>query len=285
MIKNNLFEYNSASNDGGAIWCMGSYGMNVSNNIFSNNTANSGGAIFCYVSSPNISNNIIANNTAVMGGGIRANNNSNPTLINNTIVNNSAENGGGLYSDLTSHPVVRNTIIWGNTASTNGQQVCIPDESDPSFYFCDIQGGQSAFYLNGYSYFGNYINNLNADPLFVSPTTGADINFYGASADWSLQSPSPCIDSGDPNASYPEFDITGNNRVSVCKIDIGAYEFQKGLPLNVTFTNSESYHCVGGNNGTVTVQLSGGSGGTINYLWNTGETSPYKNITGAECML
>jgi len=281
VITHNLIINNTASTDGGGIWFMGSQNTNVSYNIITNNTANSGGGIFCYVSSPLFQNNIIVNNSAVMGGGIRANNNSSPVIINNIIANNSAENGGGLYSDLTSYPTVRNTIIWGNTATTNGQQVYIPDESNPSFYYNNIQGGLANFFLNGNSFLGIYQNNINADPQIVSPSAGSGTGFEGLNADWSLQSSSPCIDSGDPNASYPELDMAGNSRVSVCKIDMGAYEFQNGLPLTITFTNSESYHCAGGNNGTVTAQLSGGSGGTLNYFWNTGETTFYKNITGA----
>jgi len=272
VIRNNLFEYNSTGGDGGAIWCMGSYSMQISNNIFINNTANSGGGIYCYVSSPHISNNIIANNTAALGGGICANNNSSPALINNTIVNNSAENGGGLYSSLTSFPIVHNTIIWGNSASLNGQQVCIPDESDPSFYYCNIQGGQAAFYLNGNSYFGNYQNNIDSNPLFVSSTTGSGVNYYAGTANWSLQNNSPCIDNGAPNLSYPETDIAGNYRVSVCIIDIGSYEYQKGGPLSLSFSYSESYLCNGGSNGLISVNIAGGGGGPYSYLWNNGGT-------------
>lgn len=282
VIKNNLIDYNIAGADGGAIWCMGSgNNTNITGNKIVNNTANSGGAIFCYANgSPSITNNIIANNTAVLGGGIRVYNSSFPVIVNNTIVNNSAESGGGIYSDLISHPVVRNTIIWGNTASLNGQQVAIPDEADPGFYYCDIQGGQADFYLNGNSYFGNYQNNINSNPLFMSPSAGSGAGYYGGNADWSLQNTSPCIDAGDPAGNYPTLDMAGNNRISVCKIDMGALEKPKGNPLSISLAYSEPYLCLGGNNGTLTAVQGGGSGSTMSFLWNTGETTPAINITG-----
>ena len=42
-----------------------------------------------------------------------------------------------------------NCIVWGNSAGSSGDQIFIEDETiDPDFYYCDIQGGSSAFGLN-----------------------------------------------------------------------------------------------------------------------------------------
>ena len=187
-----------------------------------------GGGIYCENSSPTISNNTISNNTAYyLGGGIFCFYYSTSTITNNTIVNNSADNGGALYYMDHSNPTLRNTILWGNTAFTSGSQVYLYDEaSDPNFYYCDVQGGTAAFELNGNFYTGIYQNNIDTNSLFVSPSGGSGTGFNGVSADWSLQSGSPCINAGDPSGTYPATDIAGNPRIIGGTIDIGAYEYQ-----------------------------------------------------------
>ena len=200
----------------------------IANCRISNCTANSyGGGIFCSSSSPTISNNTISNNTTNSnGGGIFCYSN-NSTITNNTIVNNSAVNGGALYCTGTSNPILRNTILWGNTASTGGQQLYLNNEaSDPNFYYCDVQGSTAAFGLNGVFYTGIYQNNIDTNSLFVSPSGGSGTGFNGVTADWSLQSGSPCINAGDPSGTYPATDIAGNPRIIGGTIDIGAYEYQ-----------------------------------------------------------
>ena len=116
----------------------------------------------------------------------------------------------------------RNCILYGNIASTSGLQVFLNDDgSDPNFYYCDVQGATVAFELNGNFYTGSYSNNINTNPLFVSPSSGNGSGYNGLTADWSLQSTSPCIDKGDPAFNtYPSTDIAGNPRVNVCRVDI-----------------------------------------------------------------
>jgi hypothetical protein len=67
-----------------------------------------------------------------------------------------------------SNPAVRNAIFYGNTATLSGAQVYLLDDNcDPNFYYCDVQGGTTAFELNGNFYTGTYQNNINSNPLFV----------------------------------------------------------------------------------------------------------------------
>lgn len=226
IVTKNIIYNNTTQFNGGGIVCANGSNPNICNNTISNNTAlDVGGGIYCNNSSPNISNNSITNNSASSYGGGIACYYGNPAISNNTIAFNSSANGGALTCE-GADPTLRNTIFWGNTTSAYGTQVFLTDEaSDPDFYYCDVQGGSTAFELNGNFYIGTYQNNVDTNPLFVSPSGGSGTGFNGVTANWSLQSNSPCIDSGDPNGTYPPNDILGNNRVAGNNIDIGAYEY------------------------------------------------------------
>jgi parallel beta-helix repeat protein len=261
-ITNNIISYNSTPGSGGGINCFGIYNASnaiISNNIISHNSASNGGGISSFNNSPIITNNLISNNTASNGGGIScgsdgtpnvscntiSNNTAaesgggiycdytyaSPTFTNNTIVNNSAAKGGALSCFLYSNVSLYNTILWGNNASTSGAQVYLDDEnSDPAFYYCDVQGGIGEIGLNnGIFYTGVFQNNLNTIPLFVSPSAGSGTEFNGVTSDWSLQEASPCINTGTPDTTglgLTAFDLAGNPRIKGGCIDMGAYEFQ-----------------------------------------------------------
>jgi parallel beta-helix repeat protein len=237
-VLNNTITNNHATVRGGGIlrW-PSSVGSNISYNTISNNSASAGGAIHFrdngvwLVYNDTLLNNTITNNSASHGGGIECEGSA-PILINNTITNNSATgNGGALYCLNSAGPLFRNNIMYGNTA-TNGAQVFLEDElSDPDFYYCDIEGGLADFELNGNFYTGFYQNNIDSLPSFISPSAGSGTGFNGVTADWSLQSISPCINAGDPVGNYPATDKAGNPRVFNGIIDIGAYEFQGNIGI------------------------------------------------------
>ena len=244
----------------------------IANNTISNNPS---GGISCTNSNSTITNNTISNNTSSNGGGINFNNSS-PTITNNTIANNAGVTGGALYFDYTSSPTFRNNILWGNTASSSGAQVFINDAgSSPNFYYCDVQGGKAAFaaYLGFYT--GTYQNNINIDPKFVAPSGGSGIGFDGVAANWSLQISSPCIDMGDPATLTPATDKAGNPRVIICRIDMGAYEYQNGLPFLVS-VSKQNILCYGGT-GSVTASVSSGIT-PYTYSWSNGQTT--STVTG-----
>jgi parallel beta-helix repeat protein/predicted outer membrane repeat protein len=273
-ISNNLFSGNSTSVYGGAIYCQSIGSPTFSYNFITNNTASKGGGFFFTASSNSIlSENIICNNTASSyGGGICLESSSVPKITNSTITNNSASNGGALYCDGSSVPVFKNCILYGNTSSNSGAQVFLSDDgSEPNFYYCDVQGGLAAFELNGNFYTGTYQNNIDSDPKFVSPSGGSGTGFDGTTANWSLQSSSPCIDKGDPSGTYSTTDYAGNPRLNICRIDIGAYEYQLGIPFAASLVISQPISCYG-TTGEITAVISGGTA-PYNYLWSNGQTA------------
>ncbi|MBI3502626.1 MAG: right-handed parallel beta-helix repeat-containing protein [Bacteroidetes bacterium] len=275
-ISNN-FSISSFSYGGGIYGGMDT----IADCIISNNSSSYGGGV--YSSSGAITNCAIINNTAFSssegGGGIYFL--GSPTVTNCTIANNDATGtsggGGGLFFKNNSDPDFINCILYGNTASSgNGANIYLYDSlSNPSFSYCDIQGSSAAIYNNSGTYSGSYTNNIDSVPLFVAPSAGAGTGFNGLIANWHLQTTSPCIDMGDPNNTigfYPASDLGGNPRVVVCRIDMGAYEDQNGLPFLVSLSIQQNIYCVGNGNGAATVTVSNGTP-PYTYSWSSGETT------------
>ena len=212
-------------------------GISCSDALINNNIINynNGTGINCGSGNIIITNNVITDNYGYCGGGIRLYKGDNILIINNTIVNNSAEiSGGGIYCSGSS-PDVINNIIWFNISDSINNQIYIKDyydqaqgilyESDPNFYYCDIQGGIDDFVFgSGVSYDGIYENNIDADPLFIDPFND----------DYHFLSISPCIDAGTPDTTglyLPPWDLDGNERIwdgngdGIAIIDMGCYEY------------------------------------------------------------
>ncbi len=189
------------------------YSPIISNNYCFNNKGLNG---IIYTSNLNarIFNNVICNN---WGPGIADGHQlSTSKTFNNTIVNNKTRYGGIL---LWSKAEVYNNICWGNEYYTgqNYDQIYI-DAANPTLNYNCVQygdGGQGAIF--------DY-------PEFVNPTEGVGVKYDGASADWTVENWSPCINSGTPDTNYlsiPENDVIGNMRIFGNRIDIGAYENQE----------------------------------------------------------
>ncbi|MCD4819666.1 MAG: PKD domain-containing protein [Candidatus Cloacimonetes bacterium] len=261
LIKNNLIDKNYATS-GGGIYCSSSSPI-IESNIINNNIAiiGYGGGIYCpYSSNPTIINNIISNNSSVSGGGIAVSTNSNPYIFNCTIVENFAQFGGGIYADEVSNPTMKNTIIRGNVASSSGNQIYIYDDnSDPTYEFCNIEGGSAAFGLSGgVTYTGTYQNNIDTDPNFAGtgdhPYQLGDMSF--------------CANAGTPDTTglnLPEFDLAGNSRIFNDRIDIGAYEYH-GTEFQPDFVWAESAGGEEDGSGSgICVDLSGNTYVTGNY--------------------
>ena len=141
---------------------------------------------------------IAYNNFANKGGAIYIGN-SNVSIDKSDIILNSAEDlGGGIYLDNTSqYPQFQNSIFWGNTAGDDIDQIHrangVLDVS-----YSDVQGG----------YTGE--GNIDADPNFTDPEND----------DYTLQWPSPCINTGNPSSVYNDADGTRN--------DMGAFGGPEG---------------------------------------------------------
>lgn len=273
-ISNNTIAYNTATY-GGGVYCGSINNPIFNDNIISNNSSTKGGGFFLTASTNlSLTNNIICNNSvSADGGGIFCESTSGPVILNATITNNDAVNGGGLFCKEASVPTFRNCIFYGNTASTSGAQALLYDEgSDPNFYYSAVQGGVSSIDANGNYYSGIYENSINSNPLFVLPSGGSGQNFNGVTADWSLQSDSPCIDAGDPAGTDSETDIEGNPRVNVCRIDIGAYEYQTAAPFVVSLNTTRPIPCYGSALGELEAIITSGTG-PYTYLWSDGQTT------------
>ncbi|TVZ57301.1 putative secreted protein (Por secretion system target) [Lutibacter sp. Hel_I_33_5] len=250
IITNNIIAYNETSGTigGGGIYIgkvgSGGTGNIISHNIIVNNKSTNeineygGGGIFCTSDGIGdiIANNLIANNTSKENGGGIYFSRSSPTMINNTIVNNNSRNGGGIFCKDSSNPEINNSIIWGNLASNSGNQIYIEDEgSDPNIYFTDIENGMSGIQSEPNTfYLGEYLNNINSDPLFKNPSSGVGSNFDSVMSDWTLNSSpqSPCINQVSPTSETSSLDLSGNQRVFENLIDMGCYESQD-VTLNI----------------------------------------------------
>jgi len=208
IIRNNYFVDNHAENSGGGVGLYLNSHSVITANLFAGNFADFGGAIQVEMNcNPTIRNNLIYSNVAYSeGGGVDLEGNCQATFINNTIVGNFALFGGGVDVEVNTSPVFRNTILWDNTAWVDGPQVHLfSEDSDPDFYYCDIEGGTDSIglwyggtiYLN---YTGTYENNIDADPDFYD-----EDNYYYLLADGS-----PCIDAGDPDPEYNDIEDPAN---------------------------------------------------------------------------
>ncbi len=242
LITGNTIYNNQAIKGAGGAIMFGS--PNVVNNKFCNNSAKAingkGLALYLESSNVNIVNNLFANNGSSNGYGAASLyiTNGSPQIVNNTIVNNYSYVGSGIIFVNNANAYVKNCIIYGNQATNYGNQISIQSiDSDPYFDYCNIQGGLSGFggVGSGTNYTtSNYTNNIDSNPLFLSPSTGKGNGYNGLTADWSLQSGSPSINTGDItgiSSLLPSLDLASNPRINGI-IDMGAYENGGFLSIN-----------------------------------------------------
>lgn len=200
VFRNCTFRDNYASSRGGAV-LMDTWGYDVTfeNCLFYNNEATYGGAIY---SRYDLS-----------------------TINNCTFVNNTAENGGGIYIVETDESkfLITNNIFWQNSVN----HIRIYNSANFSYTVSHnaIEGGYEGFAnINLSSENAGFKNS----PYFTDPDNH----------DYSLQSPSPCIDAGVYWNASCETDITGQLRPQGKGWDIGAYEYNSGPLTSVPPTVS-----------------------------------------------
>ncbi|WP_425421180.1 right-handed parallel beta-helix repeat-containing protein [Phaeodactylibacter xiamenensis] len=243
-LSNSTVSGNSASNFGGGV-----YTWNGSNTLSSNtvagNTANNGGGIFTTFGNHTLTNNTVTGNSGSFGGGIHTSESVN-RLTNNTVAGNSASNGGGMYI-FRSNNTLTNNIIWGNNSGLFVLSSTLPGLSSTlTVNHNIIQGGFTG---------GN--NNLDADPLFVTPQSPGQ----NTGGDYRLLPCSPAIDAGTATGA-PANDLDGNPRPANAGIDLGAYEFQgTPTPVIATCQNQTVVLNTVGNGNLNAVDLDNGSTG------------------------
>ncbi len=211
---------------GGGV-CFDNCSVKLDKSIFEDNLAcNGGGISFLRCNDKDVlaSNLLLTGNSALHYGGAIHFGTSSPEIDNVTMVDNQCIGAGGgavmFFGD--SRPKFTNCIIWGNhwadsTTIIDGSQVWIWSvESLPNFFNSVLQYGAEG--IHNPMFLGDYVNMLDSDPLLVDPEN----------RDFRLLYRSPCRDSGSPDIDESVLsgtDLDGNQRVSNCAIDMGAYEY------------------------------------------------------------
>ncbi len=125
----------------------------------------------------------------------------NVDVINSTFSNNVGVSGNVVKTDNGSNTRFKNCIIYGN--GSNAPFLIAGSLGGPSLQSTISQGGQ--------------ISGINLNPLF--------------NTDYTLQSGSPAIDSGNNSliVTGMPIDLNGNNRIVNSIVDMGAYEYDSAL--------------------------------------------------------
>ena len=238
-LRNLIFIGNCASQSGGAIFNDGSNSGESSpmliNVSFIDNSGSNGGAMFNFSnvsgeSSPKLINVSFINNEAVNGGAMcntAAGGTSSPMLINVTFSGNATSSnpsgsyrGGAIFNSSQGgpcKPTLINVILWGNSTGRTSEMT--NSNATPTISHSIVKGGVNS--IPGVIDGGN---NLDSDPLFVTPVDPATAPT--TSGNLRLKAGSPAIDAGDPNAvpASVTTDLDGNPRMLNGKVDIGAHQ-------------------------------------------------------------
>ena len=258
IIRNCLFTNNFASWGGGAFnngYNNGNAEPTYINCIFHQNHAyiEAGGMDSYGVggnASPTVINTVFYANTAATNVGAmyawggNAGGNSAPVLINCVFVNNSALNGyagafiadnldeNGTTSSGTCTVTLQNCIVWNNTSTAGPDQFFIRGTgAQVVATYSDIDMTNQAV---PHIISGAGTGNINQDPLFMdmADADGLDNCWLTGDDGLQLQGISPCVDAGNSTGTYST-DILGNARVSGATVDMGLYEFQQPLPIEI----------------------------------------------------
>jgi len=274
VIKNCSFTENSAEDYGGAI--SGAGLLNIDNCSFINNSSiygSGGGIVLNYDAvamitgcnftgnyarhggaiagngSPLITNSSIVGNTAGFDGGAILSNGRNAILSNSVVAGNRAVHEGAISFRLPSQLI--NCTVTGNISTLGGSLRFTPSTIIKNCILNDDVNNQGSGLLSSIVSFSNVRGgcagqgNIDEDPCFVLPghwdPNGSpdDTNDdFWVNGDYYLKTESLCIDAGDPNykGGADETDFDGNQRIAAGRIDMGAYEYQPPVEVQVDIT-------------------------------------------------
>ncbi|MEM6777462.1 MAG: ELWxxDGT repeat protein, partial [Planctomycetota bacterium] len=258
-LRDVVLSGNAATGDGGAVYGTSSSGaLNLIDSTLIGNRAPNGAGIAYRGSTVNVTGSTVAQNTASnLGGGILISNASatTVTVVNSTFSGNSGGAGGGIFTDsgvtsIAHSTFTGNTDLFGAGAifGSNNYQINNSIVSGTVSFSTTLTGNYNLFSTTvGITGNGNLQN--------MDPKLGPLQNNGGLTQTHALQSDSPAINMGDPNAvagvdGVPQFDQRGAGfpRVESSRIDIGALEsnqpptllsFLRQIPTDA-LTNADS---------------------------------------------
>ena len=233
-LNNVTIQNNSSDVEGGGIYIDSpDMSVNISNGIIINNSADNkqGGGIFVRNATLTVNESNISNNSSLeYGGGIKTIN-SNLIINNSEIKNNSTSqySGGGLHIWDSTIELNRN-LFFNNSCGDKGGAIYIGEESSLQMDHCTVVNNYSNTYsaatgfgdgLNVYNNSSFNISNSIIDDITTEYNFSSVVNYSNTipgfdgngnistdfqfenydDENYSLQSGSPCINTGDPN--YP----------------------------------------------------------------------------------
>jgi hypothetical protein len=257
VVRNCVFQFCQAKDDGGAVWHGGLGSPRFENCVFEENSARLGGALFVINTALTVSftNCEIRGNTAGDFGGGLFGHNVPLRLVNCVVEGNTAGlRGGGIALGKCKQPVVRRCTFRANSAPTGGGIMLFQNNSlsvDHTIISESVAGGSAAlnatssinfscsdlFGNNGGDWIGAFAGqygangNFTADPLYCDPTPGSDLELDGAS---------PCAPGNHPDGN--ECGLIGAAPVGCGVPVVGYLDINPGScrnPLNVTVPKGE----------------------------------------------
>ena len=227
--SNSTFAYNTANNEGGAIYSTNS-NLTITNSIFMNNTANDGGAI-------NIRGNLTVNgstftkNIGITAGGAIEANNSYLNINNSTFTFNMESfvlGGGGAIYNYNCTITVNNTTFTNNTGYYGGAiwnvGNLIVNNSTFTNNTANIEGGAIENYNNANINFNRIIGNNASIGSAINNkggTVNATLNWWGSNSN-----PSNNVSGGANVTSWlvltviPNLNVIPNNYNSTITADL-----------------------------------------------------------------
>jgi len=223
----------------------------VSTEILGNSGGSTGGLATNQVIYFNMSNSLVAENTGEYYGGVSflasAQNYftdlpvqiTNCTIADNSYTDTNWSEGqsAGLIVERWAFVSVMNSIITSeqSPAVTVGNHSYADSPAELTIDYSMVEGGQAGITTYGTLNWGD--GNIDADPLFTDAVNG----------DYTLQSGSPAIDVGNPNAFYNDGDGTRNDMgntggngisLSATEIDFGYLGVGDSRDKTLTITNT-----------------------------------------------
>ena len=190
IITNNQIIENTASGNAPAIQLVNCTEVQILRNFISRNQSTSyvGGLGFT-ASDATVMNNLIVNNEGNLASALALEEDSVVEMINNTISHNE---GGAAAFVHTSDLIATNNVIWQDT------NLFIQIGSVPEVEYCCLSEN-----FNG-------TGNIFSDPEFSNPPEGWGMDYFSQIEDWIYLPSSPCIDAGNPDAAFNDFEDPNN---------------------------------------------------------------------------